>query len=569
MANGYKVTPRVAVLWNGVTLEELGIANLLLSADLTMTIGRSSPTRQMPLGKPKIGGASVTFLLPDPNSARRIQALLYKCPRPFLALGFGYHGSDSYWLGGGVVRTKPDMKKFATVSGYKIDTVAWKYAESTPTVTLNGLAGRVANLNQYRKASVWSNKSLADIAKGIADEQGVVIRISGSLPANKRIEHAVQGSNESRLDFLDRVSRMLGGSLHTSTMIASAVPGASKAYDYVFEGRGDETDNDHWATDQEVVRTILTIKSIEEEFKDVGQFEQAMIPQITWAAHLQAGKNVFSGSKVRSEVGMGSYLERLEIPASSVSISEDNYQRTYAAAATLSLDGKKRDHKAQARAREPSTEPRDISTTFDVETGSTNNQVVAIRSEIPGRTEAEQRYKERIARAAVTATPAADLLGGKEFTEAQLRAATVAMGIKTRLNIEMATGWPELVPGMMFELLGTYTHDDYYGIEEVRNSLTRDSGLKTSVVARRLNRVSSKTGSQDIPAWGQPASRQARPGRAATPNPVDVATTFDVDTLQTDNNVTSIVSEIPRSASVPAASSEAALSSEIDASLIE
>lgn len=567
MANGYKISPRVAVLWNGVTLEELGIANLLSSADLTMTIGRSAPTRQMPLGKPKVGGASLVFMLPDRVAAQRIQALLYKCPRPYLALGFGYHGADSYWLGGAAVRTRPDMKKFSTVSGYKIDTVSWRYADGIPTVTLNGLAGRIANLNQYRKASVWSNKSLADIAQGIADEQGVVIRISGALPANKRIEHAVQGSNESRLDFLDRVSRMLGGSLHTSTMIASAVPGASKAYDYVFDGRGDETDNDHWATDQEVVRTILTIKSIEDEFKDVGQYEQASIPQITWAAHLQAGKNVFSGSRIRSEDGAGSYLERLEIPAASISISEDNFQRTYAAASAISLDGKKREHKS--RPRPPSEPQRDVSTTFDVATGRTNDSLVIIQAEVPGRAEAEQRYKERVARAVVTATPASDILGGKEFTEAQLRAATVALGIKTRLNIEMQTGWPELVPGMMFELLGTYTHDDYYGIEEVRNSLNKDGGLKTSIVARRLNRVSSKTGSQDVPSWGSPGAGKPRPAREPTPAQVSVSTTFNVDTLATESNLTTIVSEPPKPQSVSAASSEAALNSEIDASFSE
>ena len=42
--SGNRVRPRIAVLWNGVTLEELGIADLLKSADLTITTARTNPS---------------------------------------------------------------------------------------------------------------------------------------------------------------------------------------------------------------------------------------------------------------------------------------------------------------------------------------------------------------------------------------------------------------------------------------------------------------------------------------------------------------------------------------------
>lgn len=63
--SGNRVRPRIAVLWNGVTLEELGIADLLKSADLTITTARTNPSKKLPTGKPKVGGASIVFKLPD------------------------------------------------------------------------------------------------------------------------------------------------------------------------------------------------------------------------------------------------------------------------------------------------------------------------------------------------------------------------------------------------------------------------------------------------------------------------------------------------------------------------
>jgi hypothetical protein len=165
--------PRIAILWNGVLLQELGIADFLVSADMTLTLGRSRITRQHPQGKPKVGGARLTFQIPTEESARKMAELLYLDARPMLTVGFGYEGGTSFWVGGAGVRTSPDPKQFSRVAGYKIETVEWKYESSIWTVTLNGMVGRTLRMLESRRPRVYTDKNLLDIANGPEFQRGL------------------------------------------------------------------------------------------------------------------------------------------------------------------------------------------------------------------------------------------------------------------------------------------------------------------------------------------------------------------------------------------------------------
>ena len=471
-----KTRPRVAILWNGVTLEELGIADLLKSADLTLTIGRTNPSKKLPTGKPKVGGATVTFLLPNEKAAKKIFDLLYANPRPMLTMGFGYHGAQSYWLGEAGIRTRPDAKQFATVRGYKIDNVTWDYSASFPTVTLNGMAGHTLGLTESRKPKSWAGKTLADIAKDISEQHGITVRISGKVPANVRMDNAVQYVGESTLDAMDRLTRLHGGTLHLSTMVTSAVPGASKAYDYTFEGRP-PTDDDSWAEDQAQIRTILTIKAIEEEFVDLDSLEQATIPIIAWAPHLSPGKFNFYGGRLRRDPADGdaSYLSTPHHTAISIKAVEENIARSYHAAGGVTKNAKAQ--KAEAAVREFTATP--YAPDRNLETAQGLLVFAPDDSPTPGPT-----TTPAVQRQALSSAP--ESMGGKSTTTASVAAAAYASGIKTRLTIELNPGAPELSTGVEVEVRGTYTHDGNYGVEECRNVVDASGGLKTSLTVRSL-----------------------------------------------------------------------------------
>lgn len=473
--SGGRVRPRIAVLWNGVTLEELGIADLLKSADLTITTARTNPSKKLPTGKPKVGGASIVFKLPDEAAGQKILYLLYLNARPMLTMGFGYHGEKSYWLGGANIRTRPDMRKFSTVHGYKIDNVTWDYSSQMPTVTLNGMAGRLLGMAEHRRPTIWSGKTLADIARGLSDEHGVTIRISGRVPANQRIAHAVQYAGESRVEFLDRVTRLTGATLHTSTMVASAVAGTTQAYEYVFEGREASDLDDHWVDDQAQIRTVLTIKAIDEEFIDIGTQEQSRPVHIGWAPHLSPAK--FGGLQVTSwDSSSRGYADPPDFVALSIKATEENVAKAGPAASKIDKDGTQQVTREEA-AKVQEERNRSILDTIKVAFAGRQNEAGVLRL----RAEKASKVPKTKVNRVISAVQ--DEHGGDAMTSAQVQAAVAALGIKTRIVIELNPGAPEISTGVALRVNGTYTHDGIYGSEEVR-IVYDETGLKSTITAR-------------------------------------------------------------------------------------
>ena len=564
-----KIRPRVAVLWNGVSLEELGIADLLKSADLTLTIGRTNPSTRFPTGKPKVGGASVVLLLPDKEAGRRVLSLLYANPRPMLTMGFGFHGGKSYWLGDANVRTKPDMRQFARVHGYKIDNVSWDYSSNYPTVTLNGMAGHTLGLVESRKPRTWAGKTLADISRELSEQFGVVIRISGRVPANRRIENAVQYANESALDALDRLTRLSGAGLHVATMVASAVPGASKAYDYVFDHPAGQ--DDHWADDQAQIRTVITIKSIEEDFVDLDALEQTRPLRIAWAPHLTPRSLAFSGSRLARDderTKHGNYDEYPDYVAQSIRATEENVARAAPVAAGVS---KKGESLAAQVVKEiynlpfqmmpgifgPGALQIDVVKTPQGQDGSAATKSVPVAP-----------TRSRIKAMSL----ASEANGGEAMTSAQVQAALYAAGIKTRLQVEMSPGAPEITTGASVEILGTYTHDGLYGVEEVRVSIDPQGGLKTTHTIRPV----LGGGTRRVPDPGSAKKELTAPERETYNLPYQDRTgsfgkgALQIDIVKTPQGQVDGAGElspvgIPVQEEVPAAPNDAALEADIQA----
>lgn len=473
--SGGRVRPRIAVLWNGVTLEELGIADLLKSADLTITTARTNPSKKLPTGKPKVGGASIVFKLPNEAAGQKILYLLYLNARPMLTMGFGYHGEKSYWLGGANIRTRPDMKKFSTVHGYKIDNVTWDYSSQMPSVTLNGMAGRLLGMAEHRRPTIWSGKTLADIARGLSDEHGVTIRISGRVPSNQRIAHAVQYAGESRVEFLDRVTRLTGATLHTSTMVASAVAGTTQAYEYVFEGRETSDLDDHWVDDQAQIRTVLTIKAIDEEFIDIGTQEQSRPVHIGWAPNLSPAK--FGGLQVASwDSSSRGYADPPDFVALSIKATEENVAKAGPAASKVDKDGTQQVVREEA-AKVQEERNRSILDTIKVAFAGRQNEAGVLRL----RAEKASKVPKTKVNRVISAVQ--DEHGGDAMTSAQVQAAVAALGIKTRIVIELNPGAPEISTGVAIRVNGTYTHDGIYGSEEVR-IVYDETGLRSTITAR-------------------------------------------------------------------------------------
>lgn len=469
--------PRIAILWNGVLLQELGIADFLVSAGMTLTLGRSRITRQHPQGKPKVGGARLTFQIPTEESARKMAELLYLDARPMLTVGFGYEGGTSFWVGGAGVRTSPDPKQFSRVAGYKIETVEWKYESSIWTVTLNGMVGRTLRMLESRRPRVYTDKNLLDIAKGMADEFGVTIRIDESLPVNARMSQIAQSSSEDSMGFLSRLSSLYGANLK----IGFDTPGATNPYKYEIVGKDGEPDDEKWATRQAQVRTIITIQSIINDFVDISKLEQSRDIVIAYCPHLSPGKFNFNE-------GRGEYGLKWDYLASSIQVSDERSAARAVTTQKVNKEGKAEETKADNFA-------------FTTPAYALTNGKVDITTLIPFNVSTGENVAPTPAPVSVEARSAPPAtVSNKDIEQSRLAGIVLSAGIKTKLNIVLKPGAPFLDPGKIVRVVGTPTHDGVYGIEETQLSFTASDGLKTTHTCRPLQKpVKAKT-QQEIAA---------------------------------------------------------------------
>lgn len=468
--------PRIAILWNGVLLQELGIADFLVSADMTLTLGRSRITRQHPQGKPKVGGARLTFQIPTEESARKMAELLYLDARPMLTVGFGYEGGTSFWVGGAGVRTSPDPKQFSRVAGYKIETVEWKYESSIWTVTLNGMVGRTLRMLESRRPRVYTDKNLLDIARGMADEFGVTIRIDESLPVNTRMSQIAQSSSEDSMGFLSRLSSLYGANLK----IGFDTPGATNPYKYEIVGKDGEPDDEKWATRQAQVRTIITIQSIINDFVDISKLEQSRDIVIAYCPHLSPGKFSF-------DAGKGAYGLKWDYLASSIQVSDERSAARAVATQKVNKQGDAEQVKVDDSLLLPAAAFKLTNGQADIKSLTTFNVSIGENSQpSPAPVSVETR----------SAPPAT--VSNKEMEQSRLAGIVLSAGIKTKLTIVLKPGAPFLDPGKIVRVVGTPTHDGVYGIEETQLSFTASDGLKTTHTCRPLQKPVKASTAQDL-----------------------------------------------------------------------
>lgn len=466
--------PRIAILWNGVLLQELGVADFLVSAEMTLTLGRSRITRQHPQGKPKVGGARLVFQIPTEESARKMAQLLYLDARPMLTVGFGYEGGTSFWVGGAGVRTSPDPKQFSRVAGYKIETVEWKYESSIWTVTLNGMVGRTLKMLESRRPRVYTNKNLLDISKGLADEFGVTIRIDESLPVNTRMDQIAQSSGEDALNFLNRLSALYGANMTFKT----GTPGEVNPYKYEIVGKDGDPDDEKWVTRQAQVRTIITIQSIINDFVDISKLEQSRDIVIAYCPHLSPGKFQYNS-------GSSTYGVKWDYLASSIQVSDERSAARTAVTQKVNPQGKTEETKVD-------------NLTLAIPAYNSTNGTIDVGSLIPfivSTGEAIVPTPPPVSVEVRSSPPAT--VSNKDIEQSRIAGIVLSAGIKTKLTIVLKPGAPFLDPGKIVKVIGTPTHDGVYGIEETQISFTASDGLKTTHTCRPLQKpVKAKTPQQ-------------------------------------------------------------------------
>lgn len=508
--------PRIAILWNGVLLQELGIADFLVSADMTLTLGRSRITRQHPQGKPKVGGARLTFQIPTEESARKMAELLYLDARPMLTVGFGYEGGTSFWVGGAGVRTSPDPKQFSRVAGYKIETVEWKYESSIWTVTLNGMVGRTLRMLESRRPRVYTDKNLLDIAKGMADEFGVTIRIDESLPVNTRMSQIAQSSSEDSMGFLSRLSSLYGANLK----IGFDTPGATNPYKYEIVGKNIGPDDEKWATRQAQVRTIITIQSIINDFVDISKLEQSRDIVIAYCPHLSPGKFSF-------DAGKGAYGLKWDYLASSIQVSDERSAARAVATQKVNKQGDAEQAKVDGSLLLPAAAFKLTNGQADIKSLTTFNVSIGENSQpSPAPVSVETR----------SAPPAT--VSNKEMEQSRLAGIVLSAGIKTKLTIVLKPGAPFLDPGKIVRVVGTPTHDGVYGIEETQLSFTASDGLKTTHTCRPLQKPVKASTAQDLALLK--SAKSESPLALPFPYLVDAdISKLGISVVQIDNNAPS------------------------------
>ena len=85
---GTTTAPRLGVLWNGKPLADLGLHEHVIDAEFVTTVGRTKATTRNPTGKPKVGGARLTFHMADKESSDALVRLLLADKQPIITLGY-------------------------------------------------------------------------------------------------------------------------------------------------------------------------------------------------------------------------------------------------------------------------------------------------------------------------------------------------------------------------------------------------------------------------------------------------------------------------------------------------
>lgn len=490
-ATGLAVRPVVAVLWNGVPLEELGLADSLVSVQFTATVGRTKPTKKYKAGKPKVGGASIEFTLQDPAAAQEIARLLHVHQRPTIAIGFGYDNSPGYWVGGAAVGTQLDTKKFKRIGAFKMDKTTWKYDnKSVAKVTLLGLSDKTISLVEKMAPRVYTATTIKKIFEGIADEHGLFLDIDPELPANLRIESAMKTSHESDWNFMARLSERMGAAamyLRTEMPFTDGGMGSPDSPAQVLGEIGATSISTNFQSKapesavlggvdfyfRNATRSILRISKMS-GFLDLKQLEVTRRIVIGYGANLStAEKHRCDYLCVDATITDSGYNSGA-VPGSGTVKEDDSITNAVLSGGTTT-DA----YSVRVKLGERFSTPIDP-------TNKVERSRVRDKGEIPGTQVVQQ----------TASTMPAEIDASGVLASAQLAAIALNNGFTFELQITLSPGVPYLQPPGEIEFVGSDAHDGIYGIEEVTTKWDGKSGLVSLLKCKPIDVKSGDGGGQ-------------------------------------------------------------------------
>lgn len=504
------VRPQVMLLWNGVPLQELGIDTALASVSFTTTVGRSKPTKKFAFGKPKVGGASIVFILTDERQSEVLARLLHSDTKPNISIAFGYEQGKSYWAGSFNAAQVVDGKKFKKASSFKVDRVTWEYNSSgVPKVTINGVSDKAVQLTTNVSPRVYTNENLRRIFEGVADENGLILDVDPDLPLDARMSQVIKGSNETDLEMLSRLANRMGADLYLVDGIGEyGAAGVTNRFKVSGDPAAVALANE--AQLRDTVRGILRVSKLP-GFMDLSKFEQARPLVIGYGAFLDEKQRKacdvlavsVSISDVRQAGGGGSAGSKIR------AVNPDNGAITLAAATgsaesnlffTVFTPGVQELISLEAANRH-------MQTTFQGQAGTmpSPDKLASQYRESGSRSQpVKNAHAVGLPKKGGVAAPAVaeDIEPTGLLTSAQMASLALRANFNFEVSITITPGIPYIQAPFNIELLGTRAHDGAYGVEEATTSWA-GSGLTTTLKCKPVgNKVGSGGGGKPKPKDG-------------------------------------------------------------------
>lgn len=497
------VRPEVLVLWNGVSLQELGIADSLLSVSFSTTCGRSKASKKHPSGKPKVGGAQIAFELTNNKVAEVLATLVHSDTRPNISVSFGYEGAESYWQGSFNAAQVVDTKKFKKASSFKVDRVEWAYSSNgIPKLTINGISDTAVTLSTNVSPRLYNKKMLKDVFQAVADDNGLILDIDENLPVNLATEYVIKATEETDYDFVDRLATMVGGEAYLVEGIGEyGATGITSR----FKLSGNTTGASITKM-RDTVRGILRVASVP-AFLDLSKYDQVRPLKIGFGTLLTSEQRhscdvlavSVSISDIRHKNGGGgakakivkkaagevfqvhtSYPGLMEMASfgvigAAVPLSAMALERIKSGAAfgvpegPITVDAATRDERQK------------LAYTYL----SGRNPTGKASSSVAVGTKQAQDTEPSKDRGQIISSVPIDIEPTGKLNSARLAKLALDANFEFEISITIKPGIPYIQAPFQVELIGTHAHDGPYSIEEASTSWS-SSGLETTLKIRPL-----------------------------------------------------------------------------------
>lgn len=472
--------PTKTVFWEGVPVEDLGISEAISSVKMTVSVGRSRPSKRFAAGKPKVGGASIEMVLLNQELALRVSKLLNVRQRPSVVIAFGYDDSHQMYVGAFGPGAPGNVKDLKKVGSFKMDKPSWTYpSNGIAKVSMNGLTDKALALVDSMKPRTFINRSIRSIFQEVAADHSIEVEFSEDFGADDTIKQMMKPAHESDYEFLAR----LGDQVGASALLIDSVMKSQAAQRNIgmLEARG-------------VSGAAL---EIEQKLK-VTRLPVFLTPQsVGWKGPLKIG---YGPGLINS--GMCSEVDVL---AKSINVSVDG---GYKAGSPSPTAARASNEGADVWSVNQRTEQGNV----NLPVGMTYEQFQAALQSgwAPGnplprvaRTNHKSSNESVVGGGFVSERLIVPAVGADAAVSEMLRLAAQQAGFDISLTIELFPGLPFVAAGQTVQVIGTYAHDGLYGIEDCTHEFNSSSGYFNTLKCVPIGSSSDPAAQQRRAASGQ------------------------------------------------------------------